>query len=158
MSNVIINKDRWQPKPKYQKVKSYHSKKFHSEKEGLIKEGYTEEEISKIFHKESLKNEKKQLLKRELEVSIYIKFKLDMLNIEQHNRLLKTIIKDFKTSKIMIIKKHIDKLAISVSESKEGFKSELLNKKSKKDYKKKEFQSVKDLRNGYLKIVKNSKN
>lgn len=67
MSNIIIHKDRWQPKPKYQKVKPNASKKFHSKKDALIDKGYTEEETKKILQKKSIESEKKQLLKKEIE-------------------------------------------------------------------------------------------
>lgn len=154
MSNIIINKDRWQPKPKYQKVKPNLSKKFHSEKDILINEGYSEEECNKILEKRASESQKNQLLKKEIEVQKYINNKLHILNIEQQNKLLKILIKDYKNSKISKIKQHIDKLTISIKKDEAHIKSKLFNEKNKKDYKKKEFNTVKDLRKGTYKIKK----
>ena len=110
MSNVIINKDRWQPKSKLKKAKSSVSKQFHAQKKSLIKKGYSEEEISKIFKKKASDSAKKKKLEKEIEISHHIKLKLDRLTEGQQTKLLKAIMKEFKNDEIAKIKKHLNKL------------------------------------------------
>lgn len=155
MSNIIINKDRWQPKPKYNKVKENDSKKYHSLKDRLLLNGYTEEEAVKILQKESIQSAKKQFSKKQFEIRKYIKLKLNTLNIEQQNRLLTVMKEDFKNKKISKIKEVIDKLNNSIQKDKGDFDSKFpKNLDIKKNYKKKEFNTVKDLRKGSYKIKK----
>lgn len=114
MSNIIINEDRWGPKPKYVKLKTNASKVFHKKKNALLGKGYTEEEIDVLISKESEELHKKNLFKRKHIINEYIKNKLDILTLEQQDKLLCTVLKDFKGVKIKTIKNHIDKLSLSI--------------------------------------------
>jgi len=143
MSNIIIHKDRWAEKPKYLKIKSSKIKKNNDSLNLLISEGYTHEEAEKIISKKIKEYEKEQKLKIKEEISSFVEKDLSYLNNEQKEKLVNSLLKEYKYQTIPKIKKHLNKLLKTID------KDSLT-----KTYKKKDFQSVKDLRTGNYKIVK----
>ena len=114
MSNVIVNKDRWQEKPKTRKVKQGTAKKYHKIKNKMLAEGYSLEEIDghfKKISKEATKEEKR--IRNENIKELIIKY-LPPLSKEQIKMTLKIINEDFPNKQISTIEKYLIKVSSAI--------------------------------------------
>ena len=114
MSNVIINKDRWQKKPKVSKANKGQSIQYHKTKEKLLSEGKTIEEVDKYFKKLAKEKCKIDKNKRDYEINCLINEYLPSLTKEQKYNLLKQINEDFTNNKLKYIEKFLIKISNNI--------------------------------------------
>ncbi|MCT7518938.1 hypothetical protein [Aliarcobacter cryaerophilus] len=111
MSNIIINKDRWQEKPKYKKTTEYQSNEYHKIKDKMLSDGYTLEEVDIYFKSLAKDIHNKQKKKSDDKIKELVLKHLSTLSDEQISKIIKTINDDFQTKKLEYIEKYLIKVA-----------------------------------------------
>ncbi|MCT7482536.1 hypothetical protein [Aliarcobacter cryaerophilus] len=111
MSNIIINKDRWQEKPKSKKTTEYQSNEYHKIKDKMLSDGYTLEEVDIYFKSLAKDIHNKQKKKSDDKIKELVLKHLSTLSDEQISKIIKTINDDFQTKKLEYIEKYLIKVA-----------------------------------------------